>query len=153
MTEDCLIVNVWTPYPKPKNATVMVYIHGGAFIAGSSHEVNYHGENFVALGNVILVTMNYRLSALGFLTALEAGIKGNFALFDQRLALEWVKENIKEFGGNPNTITIFGNSAGSVSVSAHTLSEGSWPYFDRVILQSGNMLMYWALSTKVCENR
>ncbi|XP_046863092.1 acetylcholinesterase-like isoform X2 [Xenia sp. Carnegie-2017] len=151
MTEDCLILNVWSPHPKPTNAAVVVFIHGGAFLAGSSHEANYHGANFVALGDVILVNVNYRLSALGFLTAPEVGIKGNLALFDQRLAMKWVKENIKEFGGNPNAITLFGGSAGSACVSAHTLSEESWPYFDRVIYSSGNMLMYWTLSTKARE--
>ena len=65
--------------------------------------------------------------------------------------MKWVKENIEAFGGNPNSITLCGESAGSVSVSAHTLSEESWPYFDRVILQSGNMLAYWAISSEVCD--
>ena len=73
--------------------------------------------------------------------------KGNLGLFDQRLALKWVKENIAAFGGNPNSITIFGESAGGASVSAHTISKGSWPYFHRAILQSGSMLMSWAIMT------
>ena len=72
-------------------------------------------------------------------------LKGNLGLFDQRLALKWVKENIAAFGGNPNSITIFGESAGGASVSAHTISKGSWPYFHRAILQSGSMLMPWAV--------
>ena len=79
----------------------------------------------------------------------QYNIAGNFGLFDQRLALKWVKENIAAFGGNPETITLFGLSAGAASVSAHTLSEESWPYFDRVILQSGNMLNAWAVLPEV----
>ncbi|XP_046864382.1 cholinesterase-like [Xenia sp. Carnegie-2017] len=153
MKEDCLILNVWTPYPKPKNASVLIFIHGGAFIYGSSHEPRYRGANLVQMGDIIVVTLNYRLSALGFLTNAEAGIKGNLGLFDQRLALKWVKENIEAFGGNPDHITLCGESAGSVSVSAHTLSEESWPYFNRVILQSGNMLAYWGISSEEKEKR
>ncbi|XP_046839170.1 cholinesterase-like isoform X2 [Xenia sp. Carnegie-2017] len=147
-TEDCLILNVWTPHPRPKNASVMVFIHGGAFKYGSSHEYRYSGSNFVAMGDVILVTLNYRVSVFGFLSDPEKGIKGNLGLFDQRLAMKWVKKNIAAFGGNPDAITLFGESAGSVCVSAHTLSPESWDYFDRAILESGNMLMYWSLSTE-----
>ena len=73
---------------------------------------------------------------------------GNFGLFDQRLAMKWVKENIDRFGGNPQSITIFGESAGGASVSAHTVSKKSWPYFDRAILQSGTITMPWATATK-----
>ncbi|XP_028406018.1 cholinesterase-like isoform X2 [Dendronephthya gigantea] len=145
LTEDCLILNIWTRYPQPKNATVMVYIHGGSFRSGSSRSRRHNGANFVAVGDVILVTINYRLSGLGFLTSGDDRIKGNLGLYDQRLAMKWVKENIASFGGNPETITLFGLSAGASSVSAHTISEESWPYFDRVILQSGNMLMPWAI--------
>jgi carboxylesterase type B len=72
---------------------------------------------------------------------------GNLGLYDQRLAMKWVKENIASFGGNPNSITIFGESAGGASVSAQTLSKGSWEWFDRAILQSGNMLMPWTIMT------
>ncbi len=73
---------------------------------------------------------------------------GNLGLYDQRLAMKWVKENIANFGGNPNSITIFGESAGGASVSAHTLSKPSWDFFDRAITQSGNMLMPWAIMTE-----
>ncbi|CAB4003973.1 Hypothetical predicted protein [Paramuricea clavata] len=145
ITEDCLILNVWTPFPRPQNTSVMVWIHGGAFRGGNSG--SYVGSNFVAVGDVILVTINYRLSALGFLTTGDNRIKGNFGLYDQRLAMKWVKENIAYFGGNPKSITIFGQSAGSASVSAHTLSKGSWELFDRAILESGNMLMPWSIMT------
>ena len=145
ITEDCLILNVWTPFPRPQNASVMVWIHGGAFRQGCSGL--FDGSNFVAAGDVILVTINYRMSALGFLTTGDDKIKGNLGLYDQRLAMKWVKENIANFGGNPKSITIFGESAGGVSVSAHTLSKGSWEFFDRAILQSGNMLMPWAIRT------
>ncbi|XP_046839059.1 acetylcholinesterase-like [Xenia sp. Carnegie-2017] len=164
-TEDCLILNVWTPYPRPKNASVMIFINGFGFISGSSHEDIFIGSNFVAMGDVILVTLNYRLSVLGFLSDAEKESKKirneidddlsrNIGLFDQRLAMKWVKKNIAAFGGNPSNITLFGQGAGSVCVSAHTLSPESWDYFDRVILESGNMLMYWSMSqTKEREDK
>ncbi|XP_028397962.1 cholinesterase-like [Dendronephthya gigantea] len=145
ITEDCLVLNVWTLFPRPKNASVMVWIHGGAFRFGNSGETQ--GPNMVAVGNVILVAINYRLTALGFLSTGDDRIKGNFGLYDQRLAIKWVKDNIASFGGNPNSITLFGESAGGVSVSAHTLSKESWKYFDKAILQSGSMIMPWAITT------
>ncbi|XP_046846337.1 acetylcholinesterase-like [Xenia sp. Carnegie-2017] len=146
ITEDCLVLNVWTPYPRRnKSLAVMVWIHGGGFRFGASGQ--YDGANFVVLGDVILVTINYRLGALGFLTTPDKKIKANLGLFDQRLALKWVKENIKNFGGDPELITIFGQSAGGASVSAHTISKESSKYFKRAIAQSGNMLKPWATAT------
>lgn len=139
LNEDCLFLNVY----KPKSGTnlpVMVWIHGGAFITGSGGE-SYEPSRLVA-EDVVVVTMNYRLGVLGFLPA--AGLpegNGHFGLLDQQLALEWVQENIEAFGGNPENVTIFGESAGGhsvlsqlVSAGANTGSEG---LFHKAIVQSG----------------
>ncbi|XP_028416350.1 cholinesterase-like, partial [Dendronephthya gigantea] len=139
MSEDCLVLNVWTPHPRPKSATVMIYVHGGGYTRGTSG--SFHGHSFVAAagGDVILVTINYRLFDLGFLVTRDESVRGNFALFDQRLAFKWVHENIERFGGDPDKVTIFGESAGAGSTSSHFFSEDSWPYFQRSILQSGSI--------------
>lgn len=101
---------------------VMVYIHGGGFFAGSPSG-QFHGpQYFMDNGDVIVVLMAYRLGALGFLSTGDENSPGNFGLKDQTLALKWVKENIREFGGNPNSITIFGTSAGGASVHMHMMS-------------------------------
>ncbi|XP_075137784.1 cholinesterase-like [Leptodactylus fuscus] len=138
MSEDCLNLNVWVPQTISKPAHVMVFIHGGAFSFGTSSSDMYDGSVLAASEKVIVVSMNYRLGVFGFL-ALPGNAKapGNAGLFDQRLALQWVQENIAAFGGNPDSITIFGHSAGAVSVGYHVMSPGSHSYFNRAILQSG----------------
>ncbi|CAB3991363.1 Hypothetical predicted protein [Paramuricea clavata] len=139
MKEDCLILNIWTPHPRPKSAAVMIYIHEGGYTRGTAG--SFDGHSFVAAagGDVILVTINYRLFDLGFLVTRDESVRGNLALFDQRLAFKWVQKNIERFGGNPQKVTIFGESAGSGSASCHFFSEESWPYFQRSILQSGSI--------------
>ena len=92
--------------------------------------------------DAIIVTMNYRLGALGWLASSDHNISGNFGLLDQRFAMQWVKDNIANFGGDPNRVTIFGESAGSGSTSAHLLMQNSWPLFDQAILESGP-IAYW----------
>ncbi|KAJ8963468.1 hypothetical protein NQ318_018951 [Aromia moschata] len=134
-SEDCLFLNVFScQKPKP----VLVWIHGGGFIAGTGNSP-YCGPEFLLTEHVVLVAMNYRLGALGFLcledTSLE--VPGNAALKDQTLALKWVQENIANFGGDPNNVTIFGESAGSASVHLHVLSQASKGLFHKAILQSG----------------
>ncbi|KAG8549112.1 hypothetical protein GDO81_022641 [Engystomops pustulosus] len=130
MSEDCL-KSISTP------ASVMVYIYGGAFYSGSSALDLYDGSVLAASENVIVVSLNYRLGALGFLAFPgNAKAPGNAGLFDQRLALQWVHENIAAFGGNPDSVTIFGISAGGVSVGYHVISPGSRPYFNRAIMQT-----------------
>ncbi|XP_075049459.1 cholinesterase-like [Mixophyes fleayi] len=149
MSEDCLNLNVWVPQLIIKPAHVMVFIHGGGFISGTSSLPIYDGSVLAATEKVIVVSMNYRVGVLGFLAF--PGSKdapGNAALFDQRLALQWVHENIAAFDGNPDSVTIFGHSAGAASVGYHVISSGSHSYFKRAIIQSGSPTADWALNSK-----
>lgn len=102
----------------------MVFIHGGGFHVGSG-DYSVYGPNYLLDKDVILVTINYRLGALGFLSTGDAVVPGNFGLKDQVVALKWVQKNIKFFGGNHNRVTIFGGSAGGSSVNFHALSDAS----------------------------
>ncbi|XP_053664049.1 uncharacterized protein LOC128713213 [Anopheles marshallii] len=114
----------------------MVYIHGGGFMSGSGSSFFYNPEYFIQQ-DVLVVTINYRLGPLGFLCLPSAGIPGNAGLKDQLLALKWVNENIAQFGGNPDNVTLFGESAGSMSTYLHYLSPNSRKYIHRAICQSG----------------
>ncbi|XP_038132131.1 acetylcholinesterase [Cyprinodon tularosa] len=146
MSEDCLYLNVWVPSsPRPHNLSVMVWIYGGGFYSGSSSLDVYDGRYLAHTETVIVVSMNYRIGAFGFL-ALHGSSEapGNVGLLDQRLALQWVQENIHFFGGNPKQVTIFGESAGGASVGFHLLSPDSRPFFTRAILQSGVPNCPWA---------
>ncbi|KAJ3652286.1 hypothetical protein Zmor_018264 [Zophobas morio] len=145
-SEDCLFLNVHTP-ELPENDPkvsfpVMLYIHGGGFMQGSS--IFAPPDLFVSHG-VILVTINYRLGAFGFLSTEDEVIPGNNGLKDQRLAIQWTHENIHLFGGNPEKITIFGQSAGSGSVAYQLLNQESSGLFAGAILESGTFLSPWAL--------
>lgn len=146
LSEDCLYLNVWVPAPKPNNASVMIWIYGGAFQSGTASLHVYDGKFLAQVERVIVVSMNYRLGALGFL-ALPGNNEapGNMGLFDQQLALLWVQNNIAAFGGNPKSVTLFGESAGAGSVSLHLFSPSSQPLFTRAILQSGSSNAPWAV--------
>jgi para-nitrobenzyl esterase len=141
--EDCLFLNVHSPAEgNYSNLPVMVYIHPGSFVTGWGH---FWAQNPLRLVNnkVIVVTFNYRLGALGFLSHPELDNKqqkrtGNYFFLDQVTVLQWVKNNISEFGGDPNNVTIFGHSAGGVSVLAHLVSPLSNGLFDKAILESGS---------------
>ncbi|XP_060922286.1 acetylcholinesterase [Limanda limanda] len=149
MNEDCLYLNVWVPTsPRPHNLTVMVWIYGGGFYSGSSSLDVYDGRYLAHSETVIVVSMNYRIGAFGFL-ALHGSSEapGNVGLLDQRLALQWVQDNIHSFGGNPKQVTIFGESAGGASVGFHLLSPDSRSTFTRAILQSGVPNAPWASVT------
>jgi para-nitrobenzyl esterase len=142
-SEDCLSVNVWAPAERSKvKLPVMVWIYGGGFVAGSSSEPRQDGENLAKKG-VVLVSFNYRLGLFGFLShpdlARESGrnASGNYGLLDQLAALEWVRKNIGAFGGDPGKVTIFGESAGSFSVSALMASPLAKGLFQRAIGESG----------------
>ncbi|MBB2946334.1 para-nitrobenzyl esterase [Actinoplanes lutulentus] len=143
-SEDCLFVNVWRPEGVSARAKlpVMVWIHGGGFVAGSGAQPDYSGEQFARQG-VVLVTINYRLGRFGFfafpgLTAEQPGeVKGNYGYLDQIAALQWVRRNIAAFGGNAGNVTIFGESAGGVSVHTHLTSPLSRRVFDKAIIESG----------------
>ncbi|KAK5646998.1 hypothetical protein RI129_005462 [Pyrocoelia pectoralis] len=141
--EDCLFINVYTPLDVRDGLPVMVYIHGGGYRTGCG-SYNCYGPNVLLERDVILVAFNYRLGPLGFLSTGDSGVPGNNGLKDQNLALRWVKNNIHHFGGNPDRITIFGQSAGGASVHLHILSPKSQGLFQSAILQSGSALMCWA---------
>ncbi len=140
-SEDCLFLNVWTAQEKGAKAPVMVWIHGGGLNLGWSNQLDYDGAAFAKQG-VVLVSVNYRLGALGFLAhpALSAeskdGVTGNYGFLDQIAALQWVERNIDAFGGDPDNVTIFGESAGGTSVHALLASPLAEGLFHRAIAQS-----------------
>lgn len=143
MSEDCLFLNVWTPERQTgEKLPVLVYFYGGGFAAGDSSEPRYDGAALASRG-MVTVTVNYRLGVFGFLALPEMaresphGAAGNYGLLDQHAALRWVRENIAKFGGDPDKVTIGGESAGSVAVSAHMASPLSKGLFARAIGQSG----------------
>ncbi|XP_058674398.1 bile salt-activated lipase-like [Ammospiza caudacuta] len=153
-SEDCLYLNIWVPQGRKQVSTklpVMVYIYGGAFLLGGSQGANfldnylYDGEEIAVRGNVIVVTINYRVGPLGFLSTGDENLPGNYGLKDQHMAIAWVKRNIKAFGGDPDNITIFGESAGAASVSLQTLSPKNKGLFKRAISQSGVGVCSWAI--------
>ena len=143
-SEDCLFLNVWKPVNANKGAKlpVMVWIHGGGFVAGSGNQGNFSGASFTGNG-VILVTINYRLGRLGFFAfpALSAEhpdeLKGNYAYMDQIAALKWVQQNIAAFGGDPRNVTIFGESAGGVSVQSLLTIPSAKGLYQKAIVESG----------------
>ncbi|XP_070552104.1 carboxylesterase 1E-like [Ptychodera flava] len=124
-SEDCLFLNVYAPQTQSESLPVMVWIHGGAFLVGSGSL--YDSLPLSAIGNVIVVTINYRMGALGFFLTGDEHVTGNYALLDQIAALQWVQDNIAAFGGDANSVTIFGESAWAMSVDLllfSPLSEG-----------------------------
>lgn len=155
--EDCLSVNVWTPDPAAGPYPVMVWIHGGAFTIGSSLQPIYDGAWLARLG-VVVVSLNYRLGALGFvhlgeLAADRFEVEENLGLRDQLAALEWVRDNIEAFGGDPTEVTVFGESAGAMSVASLLAMPRARGLFRRAILQSGaaNFASPRAQATQVAE--
>ncbi|XP_048674245.2 acetylcholinesterase-like [Caretta caretta] len=143
-SEDCLFLNVWVPHPRPPvPAPVLVWIHGGGFYMGATSVELHSGRFLAATENVIVASMNYRLGALGFLS-LPPAAPGNAGLWDQRLALRWLRDNAAAFGGDPARVMLFGQSAGAASVGFHLLSPGSRPLFTRVAMQSGAPTAPWA---------
>lgn len=139
-SEDCLFLNVWTPArAAEKKRPVMVWVHGGSFKTGSGDL--YDPSRLVAAGDMVVVTINYRLGALGFLAhpalAHDDGQVGNFGLMDQQAALRWVRDNITAFGGDPTRVTLAGESAGAISVCDHLASPASAGLFRAAIMQSG----------------
>jgi para-nitrobenzyl esterase len=131
-TEDCLYLNVYTPAGGRRHRPVMVWFHGGSYTSGSANQ--YDGSALARRG-VVVVTVNYRLGAFGFLA--HPALSGNYGLLDQQAALRWVRANAAAFGGNPDSVTIFGESAGAGSVCAHLVSPLAAGLFARAILQSG----------------
>ena len=148
VNEDCLSLNVYSPSSGQGRRPVLVFIHGGSFNAGSggvaANGPDYRGNDIAAQSGAVVVTINYRLSILGFLAspALDAesaqGVSSNYGLQDQQEALRWVQRNIAQFGGDPGKVTIFGESAGGISVLYHLVSPGSAGLFQRAIIESSN---------------
>ncbi|XP_055918981.1 juvenile hormone esterase-like [Eupeodes corollae] len=137
--EDCLYLNIYRPTKNDnKPVPVMVYIFGGGFFSGTASPLIHGPEYFMDTKEVILVTLAYRLGALGFLSTGDINMPGNFGLKDQNLALKWVQNYISYFGGDAGNVTIFGQSAGAVSVHMHILSDLSSGLFKRAIVMSGN---------------
>lgn len=149
-TEDCLYLNVYVPQsPRIKHQlAVMVFIHGGGFTTRSGSLSQFDPE-FILEEDVILVTFNYRLGVLGFLSTFDETFAGNWGLKDQQMALKWVQENIRAFGGDNEEITIFGISAGGASVGMHLMAPQSKGLFHRAILESGTTFDSWVLQDKL----
>jgi carboxylesterase type B len=133
-SEDCLTLNVYSPQEQSGPLPVMVWIHGGRYVAGAGGVPLYDGQALSQLG-LVVVSLNYRLGILGFLATTD-GLEGNFALQDQRVALQWVQRNIAAFGGDPNRVTIAGQSAGAYSVAAHLASPLSAGLFHKASMFS-----------------
>ncbi|XP_046742019.1 venom carboxylesterase-6-like [Diprion similis] len=153
--EDCLYLNVYTPKlptsgpgnldnPHPA-LPVLVWFHGGGWIAGAGHSEFYNAK-FLLDHDVILVTMNFRLGPLGFLSTEDMASPGNYGLKDQNQAMRWIQENIAAFGGDRNRVTIFGESAGGASVNFHMMSPLSKGLFHRGISESGTAICPWVLT-------
>ncbi|XP_033631484.1 carboxylesterase 5A-like isoform X2 [Asterias rubens] len=140
LDEDCLSLNVYTPVDVNSNASgpglaVIFYIHGGSYLTGQGS--GYDGSALAVRGNVVVVTINYRLNFFGFWGTGDENAKGNYGLLDQQLALKWVNENIAAFGGDPSRVTLFGQSAGGDAVTLHLFANASRPLFRRVATHSG----------------
>ncbi|XP_040853249.1 cocaine esterase-like [Ochotona curzoniae] len=137
MSEDCLYLNIYAPGHAHEGSKlpVMVWIHGGALVVGFASA--YDGSTLAAFEDVVVVTIQYRLGILGFFSTGDQHASGNWGYLDQVAALRWVQQNIAHFGGNPDRVTIFGESAGGVSVSSHVLSPMSQGLFHGAIMESG----------------
>ncbi|XP_028271686.1 neuroligin-3a isoform X2 [Parambassis ranga] len=167
--EDCLYLNIYVPTEDGAHAKkqgedlsdndgdedegifhdtgakpVMVYIHGGSYMEGTGNMID--GSVLASYGNVIVITLNYRVGVLGFLSTGDQAAKGNYGLLDQIQALRWISENIGFFGGDSNRITVFGSGIGASCVSLLTLSHHSEGLFHRAIIQSGSALSSWAVN-------
>jgi len=144
-SEDCLTLNIWRRSSK-KNQPVMFFIPGGGFVNGGSGDPLYNGANLAASHDVIVVTINYRLNIFGFMNfaSIDSAFEdtGYLGIKDQVAALTWVKENISEFGGDPDNVTIFGESAGSISASLLMVTPAAKGLFNKVIAQSGHLAFY-----------
>ncbi|KAJ9576697.1 hypothetical protein L9F63_025409, partial [Diploptera punctata] len=146
--EDCLYLNVYTPEPMPESrdelVPVILYIHGGKFSVGSG--VSFiSGPTYLMNRRIIVVTINYRLGVMGFLSTGDSVAPGNYGMKDQVQAMRWVRDNIAEFGGDPDKVTLQGQSAGSKSVHFHMFSPSSRGLFHAAISQSGSVFMPWVL--------
>ena len=142
LSEDCLILNVYVPTDTSSTGkkAVMIWIHGGSYLTGTG--MLYDGAYLASIGQVIIVTINYRLGVFGFMSIGNGTMTGNYGIWDQRMAIEWVHDNIESFGGDVNNVTIFGESAGGFSVALHSIIPQNKGLFHRVIAQSGTAISF-----------
>lgn len=149
LSEDCLYLNIWEPVSpdssssSSKKKAVMVWIYGGGLMSGTSTLTIYDGATLAVKGDVVVVSMQYRLGALGFLYLGTPDAPGNQGLLDQNLALRWIRENIASFGGDPDRVTLFGESAGALSVGLHLISPLSKDLVRSGIMQSASAVGSW----------
>ncbi|CAJ0929859.1 unnamed protein product, partial [Mesorhabditis belari] len=151
-SEDCLYLNIWTPSIAISNYPVVVYIHGGAYLAGSGEQDSERIREVYARNGIVFVSIQYRLAFLGFLTLNSTELPPNLGLWDQNWALQWVQQNIHNFGGDRKRVTIWGQSAGGSSVGQHTVSHKSQGLFAQVFEMSGSPLADFARGQDVAEN-
>lgn len=147
MDEDCLYLNIYTPTTKagvPQKYPVMVYLHGGHFAKGASNV--YPGHIMAAFYDVVIVTINYRLGALGFLSTADENSPGNYGILDQAMAIKWVYENVEYFNGDRKSITLFGPGSGAASAGLLMVAPMTRNIVTKVIAQSGSALADWALT-------
>ncbi|MGD0795295.1 MAG: carboxylesterase/lipase family protein [Dehalococcoidales bacterium] len=152
MSEDCLFLNIWTPSLDNAKRPVMFWIHGGAFVFGSGSSISYNSGALAKRGNIVQVTINYRLGELGFLrlkdvTGGKIPATGNEGLLDQIAALKWVRDNIAAFGGDPKNVTVFGESAGGMSIGCLLAMPAAKGLFHKAICESGVGSMSLSLTT------
>jgi acetylcholinesterase/cholinesterase len=155
-SEDCLYLNIWTPTGiassniKHRKLAVMVFLYGGGYLTGGSSWPLYDGSALSASGQVIVVTINYRLNIFGYLYADTSDANGNQGFWDQRLALEWIQDNIWLFGGDAHEVTLFGVSAGAISIGYHLLTKHeNRRLFKRAIFESGApFVQRWYVANK-----
>ena len=138
ISEDCLYLNLWVP-ANSNNASALIWIYGGGFTSGTATLDVYDGLVLAAANDIIVASINYRLGPFGFLYTGDEEAPGNMGLYDQALAIQWIKDNVQHFGGNPDSLTLFGESAGAMSISAHLISPISQDLSRRAILQSGSV--------------
>ena len=159
-TEDCLYLNIFVKSDVYMNRNktlvpILFFIHGGGLVSGGISVDFYEGSTLAAYGEIVVVTIQYRLDSFGFLHLANSFASGDQGFLDQHLALKWVYENAEKFGGDRNKITISGESAGAISVGYHLLYEKSWPYFRNAIMESGgpNFKTISLISSNEAENR
>ena len=148
-SEDCLYLNVWSPGLGAGKRPVLVWIHGGGNTVGAGSQPRVNGEHLARQGDVVVVTVNYRLGALGFLHAPALGASGDEALLDQVAALRWVRREIAAFGGDPGNVTVFGQSAGGFDIAQLMAMPAAAGCFDRAVPMSGSLTR--PVSTEAAE--
>ncbi|XP_075534869.1 acetylcholinesterase-like [Dermacentor variabilis] len=141
VSEDCLYLNVWSPLGRPKPLGVLFWVHGGGYRTGTASQTLYDGKTLAAVGDIVVVSINYRVGSFGFLYTGPGSSRGNYALWDQHLGLLWVRRNIARFGGDPGRVTVYGESAGSIGIGAQLVAPRNAGLIHRAIMAIGSN--YW----------